>query len=347
MSKMVLIRCQASNKIGFGHLVRSRVLAKKLLELEYRTILVGPNKQYLCEDDKKIFVKCIERESWEDSNKEAQYHIDLAKEYNIKHLIMDDYRSDYEHQLLLRKASLKVLQQYDASKPQKFAAHIVVNGSPYEKRSFYEKDLYTQDIIMLHGPKYAIIRDIFFNKELQNIKKKNQILVSFGGGDDKGALLYVLNELKDLIPHEWNLVLVIGSYNPNIEKTNKWIQDNNQKNIEVLVNPNNMPEVIASSKLAVLSGGTTTFEAAFLGTTAILMPIAENQYNQAIGWQDLGAMIYLKPFKKVIEGDLRACLFKLLKDTNKIEQMSKIARKCVDGKGVERLLHHLLKTEDR
>ena len=340
--KTVIIRCRANNTIGFGHLVRSRVLGKKLLELDYKTILVGPSKKYTSDDDKAIFYEWIERESWIDSPTEAEFHIELAKTYGAKHMIMDDYRSDYKHQVLLRKAGLRTLQQYDASKPQRFAADLVINGSPYEKREFYESNLYSKDIQMLHGPKYAILRPEFFSSHLSSIKKENKVLITFGGGDDRGAMIHVLNELEGYMPKNWSFVLVMGTYNPNIEEVKDWIKKHSTQNVELLVNPDNIPDIIVSCKLAILSGGTTTFEAAHLGTPAILIPIAENQYNQGKGWAELGAMIYLGPYNALPKNALREKLLELMENQILIDNMYTICQQNVDGLGTERILNTLL-----
>lgn len=346
MSKnAVIIRCRANNTVGFGHLVRSRVLGKKLLALGYKTILVGPSERYKNSDDKTIFTKWIPRESWLDSTSEAKFHIALAKEYDVKHIIMDDYRSDYVHQLLLRKSRLRTLQQYDASKPQRFAADLVINGSPYEKREFYEADLYAKDIQMLHGPKYAILRPEFLSAHLSAIQKENKVLITFGGGDDRGAMMEVLHELNGHVPKNWTLILVMGTHNPNIEGVAAWIKEHAIQNIELLVTPDNMPEVIASCKLAVLSGGTTTFEAAFLGTPSILIPIAQNQYNQGKGWEALGAMVYLGPYNLLPKNRLREQLLMLIEDKALADKMSTIGNRAVDGLGAERILNILLEKD--
>jgi len=61
----MIIRCRAGNITGFGHLVRTRVLAKILSKQEYKIILIGPNKNYINRMDKILFWKWIEREDWE------------------------------------------------------------------------------------------------------------------------------------------------------------------------------------------------------------------------------------------------------------------------------------------
>ena len=340
--KIVIIRCQANKTIGFGHLVRSRVLGKKLLELGYKTILVGPSKKYMHTDDKVIFYKWIEREIWLNSFAEAEFHIGLAKTYGVKHIIMDDYRSDYEHQVLLRKARLRILQQYDASKPQRFAADLVINSSPYEKREFYKDSLYDDSIRMLHGPKYSILRSEFLAYDIKKMKKKNNILLTFGGGDDRGSILFVLNELRDNIPNGWKITIVVGEHNPQIKSIKNWLKDYALNDIELLVNPVDIVEVFASAKIAILSGGTTTFEVAFFGVVSILIPIAENQYNQGKGWQNLGASIYLGPFDLIEDGVILNTLKNLVEDEEKLEKMSAIAKKTVDALGAKRVVDILI-----
>jgi len=338
----IIIRCRANSQVGFGHLVRSRVLTEKFHERGFQVILVGPSKQYMTVNDKRLFREWIEREEWQESKEEALYHIDLANQYDVKHLIMDDYRSDYTHQLLLRKANLRILQQYDASKPQRFAANIVVNGSPFEKKEFYEKDLYDKNTVFLHGPKYAILRKDFLRYCRETIVKENKLLVTFGGGDDHGAIIYILKEIASILPLDWSINMVVTQHNPNIDLIQKYIADNHYENATLMVNPSNMVDVIGSCKLGVLSGGTTTFEAAYLGTPSLLIPLAKNQYNQGIGWDELEAMVYLKPFCEIKKNDVKEVLSKLLNNEEKIEHMKKSAMRQVDGLGADRLVNVLI-----
>ena len=96
------------------------------------------------DSDDELFLKWIERTNWDKAKKEADFHIEIANEYSAKHIILDDYRSDFEHQFLLYKKFHIMLQQYDASLYQKFAAQLVINSSPFERREFYLKNFVIQ-----------------------------------------------------------------------------------------------------------------------------------------------------------------------------------------------------------
>lgn len=338
----VLIRCRASERVGFGHLVRCRVLAKAFLETGFKTIIIGPSEEYKQESDKKLFVEWIERPEWESSEREANFLLNIANKYNAHHIILDDYRSDFQHQYLLRQAGMKMLLQYDASKEQKFAAQIVINSSPYERREFYHNALLSDNIKTLMGPKYAILRPEF-TRLSQEYPKKNHILVTYGGGDDRGAVLNTLSAIKDNIPKDYKVITIIGKYNPNIGKIISWIECNNyDQKIELKINPDHIETVIAECKLALLGGGTTTFEAAYFGLPMIQTPIAKNQYNQGKGWDELGVGVYLGPHTQVQKNILKDTFMSLITDTQRLEIMAQNAKKSVSNNGAEVVIKELL-----
>ncbi len=340
---MIIFRANAGSHVGLGHLVRCRVLAKALQERGQRCLIVGPPLFLKQSGDESLFDDWIERPQWHGAVEEAKFHIELAKQYNAKHIILDDYRSDFEHQLLIRNAGLRMLQQYDASRPQKFAAQLVINSSPYEKRDHYKTVLYSEDIQMLHGPRYAVLRDEFTRLPKQNQKlNRHRILVTFGGGDDRGAILTVLKALSTNLPRNSNMIVVAGKHNPCIPQISNWLAEKNHDEIELLVDPDDMPSVIASCGIAILGGGTTTFEVAYCGLPMILMPIAENQYKQGQGWENDGAAFYLGPIKNTDSKVLIGTLTKLINNPNLYDKMSKAARLSVDGHGTKHIIDCLL-----
>ena len=78
------------------------------------------------------------------------------------------------------------------------------------------------------GPKYAILRNEFTNMDQIQVKKNN-ILVTFGGGDDKGAILITLSAIKDLVPNGYKVIIVVGKHNPRKNMIREWISSNNKK----------------------------------------------------------------------------------------------------------------------
>ena len=143
--------------------------------------MVGPPTSLKNEADEDIFIEWIPRENWSSSKSEADFHLSVLERYDSKHIIIDDYRSDGEHQKKLREKGIRIVQQYDASKKQNFAANLVVNGSPYEKAEFYSNDVLYDDVEFLLGPKYCILRPIFFSPTLKDKPKRKENLDDFWG----------------------------------------------------------------------------------------------------------------------------------------------------------------------
>ena len=344
---MILFRCNANSHVGMGHLVRCRVLARLLQERGVQSVMTGPASSLMQTSDDDLFEAWIERPDWQNAEAEASFHLDIAGKFGARRTIMDDYRSDGAHQLLLREGGLKVLQQYDASKPQQFAAQLVVNSSPAEKREFYEGGLLADDITMLHGPRYAILRPEFLDMARAKVRGEcKRLLITFGGGDDREAVLDILNAVSDDLPIGIELVLMLGRLNPNIAVIEAWLEAHPDCPVELNIDPADVPALMQSCDLALMSGGTTTFEAAYCGLPMILASIAENQYRQGEGWQALGAALYLGPFHELEPKALLAALKMLVADQQKLRNMSAIALKSVDGHGAMRILDHLLESDE-
>ena len=144
---MILFRCKADAFTGMGHLVRCRVLADRLKTIGERCIMIGPSKAFQSQSDQLLFEAWMPRPDWVDSKTEAHFLIDTAKRAGVRYVILDDYRSDGEHQGILRDAGLVCLQQYDASQPQKFAANFVMNSSPAEQLEMHTPNFLRPDTV--------------------------------------------------------------------------------------------------------------------------------------------------------------------------------------------------------
>lgn len=341
--KTVVIRCSASPTVGFGHLVRCRVLAEEVVNRGYRAVMIGPDTDLKDNKDEQFFYDWIPRSYWLSASEEASFHLKLMKRYDAKYIIIDDYNSDGIHQKILRDNGIKVVQQYDASKPQKFAANIVVNGSPYENKGFYDKNAIYKDIKYLLGPKYSILRSEFKDIKSLNLAKEKRVLMTFGGGSDRGAILKILENCKYLFEREnWKVSIVVGKNNDNIHNIKDFITSNNCENVELHISPQSMARIMSICSFAILGGGTTISEAAFLGIPALLIPIASNQINQCIGWNNIGGMIYLSDLQSLDVDLLKATLAKVLSKPEEIDGRRAKLASIIDSEGHHRILDELL-----
>lgn len=346
----LLIVCDGGPSIGFGHLVRSRAIADTAHRNGIETTLIGPKRHYSNEQDATRFAEWLEypemgSDGWESWTRAVMH---VADSKGIRHVIIDDYRVPGDQQSMLREHGLRILHQYDASAPPSFAADLAVNASPAENASHHTGRLLRHDVHFLNGPRFAVIRRAFAATALSPIERPvRQILVTFGGGDDRGGILFSIASLAPelRLRPETRLVVMTSAQNPNVPAIKSLIEEHRLSNVDIELDHADVPALMASCDLAVMAGGTSVYEAAFCGLPMILIAIASNQEGQCKGWNGLGAAHYLGNIKELQQRHLLNCTLSLLDDRDARMNMARAGRDNVDLRGATRLLEALFERE--
>jgi len=257
--------------------------------------------------------------------------------------VLDDYRIGPSYQAGMLKSGLKWLQFASASFEQLLWADWILNASPAVSESMYQTLLQRHEQKLLLGPKYAILRAEFSSpRKLRTTRPRAlRILVTFGAGDDRGAMLFVLQALYGRIPNS-TLVAVSGSRNPRNSEIKEWFASLDSGRAILYIDPKPIRPIFASCDLAVMSGGTTTFEIAACGVPMVLLTIAENQLAQALAWGEIGAALYLGVYGDVSKERLVFQVKQISDNQNQRQRMSEICSSSVDGRGAERVALELL-----
>lgn len=156
---------------------------------------------------------------------------------------------------------------------------------------------------MKAGEKYYICAKTFMFYEAIKIKKKvKKIFISFGGADPQNYTDRLVEIGKKDKYKKYEFVFVIGRAKQNVEKLMKY---NNIKNIEMLYDVRNMPELMSDCDIAVTSRGRTGYELAILGIPTIAM--AQNTREEKHGFvshENGFNYIGLNPSDSIIESNL-------------------------------------------
>ncbi len=347
MSGPVVMRCNVSPTVGIGHLMRCREIARHLGETGHDAHIIGPPESLKQPEDSTLF------QSWQPvpergtSQDDAARVLQACAEASARHVIMDDYRTDPEYQHLLRGAGIRWMQQFDASAPWPFSCDILVNASPFERREQYlqwlEDAAHTQT---LFGPAYAVLRPAFNGLKLRpHGRAVRRILVSFGGGDDRGAISNVLTSLAGQIGSDVTLVVVSGPSNPRRDSIAEMIAALPEGAAELHVAPQNLVELMLGCDMCIIGGGTMSYEAAACGLPTLFLGLAGNQQRPCLGWQDLTGASYLGQFEDVSRAQLLKATHKMINDEAARAQMAAKGCAVVDGKGTTRLVDALLERE--
>ena len=339
----VVFRVDSSSQMGVGHLMRCLTLADELEKQNH-------NATFICRKLKGNLIKSIEHRvlilpadkdfqsddlylSWLGATQEqdAKQTIQVIHD-NADLLIVDSYALDEVWHKQLKPHAKKIMVIDDLA-DREFDCDVLLNQNLASKQGDYQGKV-PSDCELLLGCEYALLRPEFaaFRKRALEKRKKTQeiknILISMGGSDKKNITYNVLQQLND----GFNIVVVLSSASLHREMIMDYVKG---KNIEVIINADNMAELMLDADLAIGAGGSTSWERCCLGLPTLLFVTAENQKVIAENLERLGAVMIVRSLKD----DLQM----IVSNFDLWRTMSEKSQAICDGFGVKRIKIWLIK----
>jgi len=341
-----LFRCDVAPEVGLGHFFRCLTLASSLRKKRNDVFFACRAKDF-CFEQK---LQAIDAKHWVlpwncSPEEDVELLIDLCKKQQILKLIVDHYRLNEDYQRKLKESDLHWLQ-FDFQIKRKFYADWIHNANPDACETLYRKLDPTGHARFLIGPAYALLREEFLqNRGHYTFRHEVQrILISLGGGEDDGATEFTLEALKGIDKNIERLAL-IGPANPNINRIRKWTENNPEINTRILVGPDNIAELMINSDLAVIAGGTTTFEAVAMGLPLVIIQLADNQERNAAAWHKIGAAVNAGLLKNIDQPSFYSLVNGLICNPDLRRTLADKGRSRVDCLGAERVANILIGKE--
>lgn len=337
----IVFRVDSSSQMGVGHLMRCLTLANKLTQhgydiffvcrdlegnlislIKYPAYILSKNNNFNSDDLYLNWLGATQEQDAEQTIKAVSEDIDI--------LLVDSYALDEEWHKQLRPHTKKIMVIDDLADRQ-FDCDILLNQNLGIHRRDYRGKV-PNDCELLLGCNYALLRPEFAELRVQALEKRQNtteiknILISMGGSDIKNITYDVLQKLDD----KFNVIAVLGGSSPH----NKMIKNYAKgKNIEVIINANNMSELMLETDLAIGAGGSTSWERCCLGLPVLLYILSENQREIAENLEQSGAA--------QIVNNLRDNLQVVMADFDLWRAMSNKSKNICDGLGAERIESYL------
>ena len=337
----IVFHVNAGAAVGLGHLMRAREMARLLVGRGIACTMTGPDPALRRPGDDALFAH------WEQTDTlDAAAVIACCAARGTRRAVIDDYRATPAIQAALKAAGLHWIQQFDASRPWQVHAPVLVNASPHERRAEYLRWLADPATRTLFGPRYGVLRPAFTALAPRpDGRPVRRVLAAFGGGDDRGALDLVLRALAGRMGPDVTLVAVSGGGNPRARALRAALADTPHAEVEFHVDPGDMPSLMAGCDLAVIGGGTMSYEAAICGLPMVFVALAPNQERPCAGWHDLTGAPVLGGVAEVTPQALHRAVTALIGDDTARASMAARGRAAVDGRGAARLVAALLEEE--
>ncbi len=336
----ILIRADASEDIGIGHVMRCFALAQFFKNM-------GSEVYFLC---LKIPVKSEELliktnmelirfyDDFTNMEDDAELTAIIARALSINWVVVDGYAFDEKYQSILKEHDLNLMVIDDYGQSKYYSADIIVNpGLGADKNIYSNRASYTQ---LLLGPKYFPLRQDFlragmYSKEISSVG--NRVLVTMGGSDPRQATLKVIESLIGLDKY-LQICVVIG---PSYACPDRLRSTIDKSQILLLQDVESIAALMSWADIGISAGGGTLAEMAYMGLPNIIIKTADNQYSSILYENEIGTSLFLGDVQVITNEQIRSCVKSLCKDYLKRQEMSNNGRRFVDGQGCIRISEHI------
>ena len=299
----ILIRADASVKIGTGHVMRCLTLADELrgrgaevvfVTREFEGNLCGYIEEEgysVCRlpvsDTPKYNIESnLKHAAWlgADWQTDARQTKEIIRSLGTTPdwLVVDHYALDERWEGYLR-AYVKKIMVIDDIADRPHDCDLLLDQNFYENPENRYDGLVPSGCKKLLGPKYALLRPEF-KEAWKNLRKRDghikRIMVFFGGSDPTNETTKALEAIYRLNRSDIAVDVVVGI--ANAHRANVQALCSKMQNVQFHLQVQTMAQFMVRADLFIGAGGTTTWECTFLGLPAIIWAIAENQNETAL-----------------------------------------------------------------
>ncbi len=330
----LLIRADASPRIGTGHIMRCLALAQAWQTDVGQACFLTSSEIAALEDRLRVegFEVLLHTESL-GGQKDAENTVAVARDMAAKVIVVDGYHFDATYQRRLKTAGFRVLVVDDNAHADHYFADWVLNQNIYAHEGLYtNREPYTQ---LLLGTRYALLRREFWlwrgwQRQIEPVGRK--VLVTLGGSDPDNVTLKVIQALQQVELPDLEAIVVVGGSNPHFAELQAAIKTTDRR-IILQRNVTDMPKLIAWADMAIAAGGSTCWELAFMGLPGILIVLAKNQELLIDRLHMLGAFKSLGWYHLLKVSHLSESLKRLVLSFEYRQSMYKACIATVDGVG--------------
>ena len=328
-----MFRFDASPAIGGGHAVRCGALAEELSRLGHvcgfaanssgaaLAASILPNADCLCVagDDDLAQMK----RQWPNG---AEW------------LVVDHHDRDAAFERACKGWARHVLAVDD--RPTRAHTADILLDQTLDRTEADYRELVNPDCKALTGTAYTLLRGEFRANRAAALARRAalpqspRIVVSFGASDPGKATLRTLEGLR-LLKHAVHIEILVGRLCPHLGEIEAAVKD--EVRATMTVEPASVARHFAEADIGVGAPGMTAWERACLGLPAIVIPVADNQVDNAAALARHGAVAVLPPVARVTATEIASAVSSLLTEPLRWHAMAKAAATLVDGDGAKRV----------
>lgn len=332
MSGSLLIRADATPRMGTGHVMRGLALAQAWQD-------AGGDVTFAAAELPLALRERLASEGCAvESADDAASTVAVAEKIEAGWVVLDGYQFGDEFQQAVKDGGRRVLMIDDYGHAGRYPADLVLNQNlGADERLYADRG---PDTKLLLGPRFALLRREFTDAagwERQTPEVARKVLVTLGGADPDNVTLTVIEALGKVRVEGLEAVVVVGGSNPHRASLED-AAGRTPGRIDLRVNVADMPALMRWADVAVAAGGTTSWERAACRLSGLVVVLADNQRQVAAACDQAGLSWNLGWHADVTPFEMTERLEQLMWDQTARERMADRAGSLVDGRGARRVV---------
>ena len=330
---LIVFRFDASPAIGGGHAIRCGALAAELSRQGHRC-------GFAANDAGADLARAILPSA---DTLRVSGDGDLAKmktqwPNGADWLVVDHYGRDVSFERSCKGWARNIMAVDD--RPARPHASDILLDQTLDRSETEYRDLVNSDCKVLAGADYTLLREDFRAHRAPALARRAvlprspRIVVSFGASDPGKATLRTLEALR-LVTLPVRIEILAGRLCPHLGEIEMAVT--NDPRATLTVDPVSVAQHFADADIAIGAPGMTAWERACLGLPAIVIPVADNQADNAAALARHGAVAVLPVIARVTKEEIASAVSLLIEQPSRWQAMSVGAAKLVDGDGVKRV----------
>ena len=261
----VVLRADGQFEKGFGHLSRVLAIGEALQDEGFQIDLIGDGFDAVLSRFSVTAGNVSSSTIPKGAADDATQIIGTRPDF----IVVDGYDFNRDFFRVLESSEIPFLVIDDDGQTASSAATMVVNQSPSATPSLYSH--FNPRTKLFLGPQYCLVRKEFENaRDIASAERKAGVFVNFGASDPTFLTEPVLSIVKRA---SLTALVALG---PGVARRKERLLKAIQNGVAVSEPPSFATD-LAMSELAVVAGGTTIWESAYLGVPTVAMIVADNQ----------------------------------------------------------------------
>lgn len=336
--RRVLFRVDSSVALGAGHVVRCLAVSEELTQRAMAPVFASRRMATDAVDQIEAAGYPVVQMTGPITGELAEIGEQVPKSNAgrpFAAVVMDHYGLGAEWLTAARSlASRRIVIDDLANRP--LPCEVIVNMNLGVGPRDYE-GLAAPGTRLLLGQHFALLRPAFRASRAESrspVGAVKNVLVSMGGSDPLNVTSRVVSAVRSALPTV-QIEVVLGSLFQGESMAGPGIR------VHRAIDSDAMARLMIDADLAIGAGGVTAWERCVLGLPSVILRLAPNQDGVATALGAFGAAVDGGPADVLDSDALSRLVRRVAEDRSQRQTLSDRGRDLVDGRGVERVAHHI------